>query len=86
MRVSAPRRRSTVPRVDALLAFAAALVSLRLSAELVAARSSAASAAFAAWAAALGAYARRRGRARLGRGGRVERGVRSASTTSAGRY
>ncbi len=57
MRVSAPRRRSTVPRVDALLAFAAALISLRLSAELVRRALDRRSAAFAAWAAALGAYA-----------------------------
>ena len=44
-------------RVDALLAFAAALVSLRLSAELVRRAVERRSSAFAAWAAALGAYA-----------------------------
>ncbi len=49
--------RTTVPRVDALLAFAAALVSLRLSAELVRRARRRRSAAFAAWGAALAAYA-----------------------------
>lgn len=50
--------RTTVTRVDALLAFAAALVSLRLSADLVRrSRAGRASAAFLAWAAGLAAYA-----------------------------
>jgi hypothetical protein len=49
--------RTTVPRVDALLAFAAALVSLRLSAELVRRARRRRSPAFAAWGAALAAYA-----------------------------
>jgi hypothetical protein len=45
------------PRVDALLAFAAALVSLRLSAKLVRRWRAGSGPALAAWAAALGAYA-----------------------------
>ena len=53
------RRRvaTTVPRVDALLAFAAALVSLRLSAKLVRRARVAPSGPFVAWAAALAAFA-----------------------------
>lgn len=47
----------TVLRVDALLAFAAALISLRLSAELVRRARGARSGAFLAWAAALASYA-----------------------------
>jgi hypothetical protein len=57
MRVSGAERASTVLRVDALLAFAAALISLRLSAELLRRALERRSPAFAAWAAALGAYA-----------------------------
>ena len=48
---------TTVPRVGALLAFAAALVSLRLSAKLVRRASELRSGSFAFWAAALAAFA-----------------------------
>jgi hypothetical protein len=48
---------TTVPRVDALLAFAAALVSLRLSAKLVRRARDTRSGSFAAWATALAAFA-----------------------------
>ncbi len=51
------RAATTVPRVDALLAFAAALVSLRLSAKLVGRARGAPSGPFVAWAAALAAFA-----------------------------
>jgi hypothetical protein len=50
-------RGSTVRRVDALLAFAAALISLRLSAELLRRARAGRGAAFGVWAGALGAYA-----------------------------
>lgn len=49
-------RLSTVPRVDALLAFAAALVSLRLSGDLVRRYRIRRAPELAAWAGALGAY------------------------------
>lgn len=48
---------TTVPRVDALLAFAAALVSLRLSAKLLRRAQGLRSGPFVAWAAALAAFA-----------------------------
>jgi MFS family permease len=48
---------TTVPRVDALLAFAAALVALRLSSDLIRRARAGRGAAFAVWAAALGAFA-----------------------------
>jgi hypothetical protein len=48
---------TTVPRVDALLAFAAALVSLRLCAKLVRRARTAPGGPFVAWAAALAAFA-----------------------------
>jgi len=51
------RAATTVPRVDALLAFAAALVSLRLSAKLVGRARAAPRGPFVAWAAALAAFA-----------------------------
>lgn len=56
MRVSGTRP-DYCPRVDAVLAFAAALIALKLSAELVRRALAQRSYAFAAWAAALGAYA-----------------------------
>jgi hypothetical protein len=49
-------RGSTVRRVDALLAFAAALISLRLSAELLRRARAGRGVAFGVWAGALGAY------------------------------
>lgn len=55
--VSGLRGGTTVPRVDALFALAAALVSLRLSAELLRRRREGRGAEFVAWSGALGAYA-----------------------------
>ena len=60
--------------VDALLAFAAALVSLRLSAELARRYWKRRAPELLAWAAALARLRRGRGRARVGRSGRLGRG------------
>ena len=68
--------------MEALLAFAATLVSLRLSADLVGRYRRRHAPEFLAWAAALAAFAARLGRARMGRGGRLELRRRFASTTS----